>query len=300
MDANAKSIIHLSMDEIKEDTQIKIPITKGSVQETLLIPLYARKICSERFPLLYRDPAAAKVCRRLDYDFSELDRKTDTLAYEFGALEGALRQLDMMWEIRDYLKTHPNASIVCFGCGLDQDPRRCGTGVNRIYNLDFPDTIAAREELIGTDPREVNIAGDINDHRWMDRIDASKGAIFYAAGVIHYFKKEDVKRLICAMAQRFPGCRFVFDCVNELGFKMMMKLVLKTWNMQDTASYFRTGDPVRELSAWPCGIGVSARDYMRGYYSMKRPGVTSIHRLLARVADGLLGMKIVRVEFPLR
>ena len=35
----------------------RIRIEKGTVQETLLIPLYARKLCSERFASLYHDPA---------------------------------------------------------------------------------------------------------------------------------------------------------------------------------------------------------------------------------------------------
>lgn len=275
----------------------KIKIEKGTVQETLIIPLYARRLCNTRFPSLYSDPAATEVCKKLDYDFSELDRKATSTSYEFGALEGAMRQLDMMWEIKDYLTDHPKASIVCFGCGLDQDPRRCGGKENKIYNLDFPDTIKAREELIGTDPRETNIPGDINSLEWMDQIDADNGAVFYAAGVIHYFRKEDVKKLFCSMAERFPGCCFVFDAVNELGFKMMMKLVLKTWDMEETAAYFRTGDPVAELSPWSDKIRVSVRDYMLGYYDMKNPEVRGIHRFMARFADKMLGMKIIKIVF---
>lgn len=32
----------------------KIHIEKGSVQETLIIPLYGRKLCAEQFPTLYQ------------------------------------------------------------------------------------------------------------------------------------------------------------------------------------------------------------------------------------------------------
>ena len=275
----------------------RIRIEKGTVQETLLIPLYARRLCNDRFASLYNDPSAAEVCDRLDYDFSELDKKADSTAYEFGALEGAMRQLDMMWEINDYLKDHPKASIVCFGCGLDQDPRRCGSEDNKIYNLDFPDTIEAREQLIGVDQRETNIPGDINSLEWMDRIDASGGVIFYAAGVIHYFKKEDVKKLVLSMADRFPGSRLVFDCVNERGFKMMMKLVLKTWDMNEASGYFRSNDPEKELSLWSDRIKVSVRDYMLGYYDMKNPEIKGIHRFMAKIADKWMGMKIVNIQF---
>lgn len=37
----------------------KYKIEKDSVQETLIIPLYGRWICSRRFPGLYQDAAAA-------------------------------------------------------------------------------------------------------------------------------------------------------------------------------------------------------------------------------------------------
>ena len=275
----------------------KIKIEKGTVQETLIIPLYARRLCNQRFASLYNDPSADEICERLDYDFSELDKKSQSTAYEFGALEGAMRQLDMMWEINDYLKDYPKASIVCFGCGLDQDPRKCGGPENKIYNLDFPDTIAAREELIGVDPRETNIPGDINDLSWINQIDALNGVIFYAAGVIHYFKKDDVRKLVEAMADQFPGGCFIFDVLNERGFKMMMKYVLKTWGMEDAAAYFRTNDAVKELSAWSDRIEVSVRDYMLGYYDMKNPEIKGIHRFLAKIADKYLGMKIVKIRF---
>lgn len=36
-------------------------IEKNTVQETLIIPLYARKMCSELYPNLYRDEAALRL-----------------------------------------------------------------------------------------------------------------------------------------------------------------------------------------------------------------------------------------------
>lgn len=41
----------------------KYKIEKDSVQETLIIPLYGRRLCSWRFPGLYQDTTAEKACR---------------------------------------------------------------------------------------------------------------------------------------------------------------------------------------------------------------------------------------------
>ena len=274
----------------------KLQIQPGTAQETLIIPLYARKKCGDKFPELYADPAATEICDRLDYDFSKLNKKYDTTFYEFGALEGAMRQLDMMYEINDYLRNHPNASIVCLGCGLDLDSRRCGNQQNKIFNVDFPDVIAMREELAGTNPRETNIVSDLTDLSWMDQVDARNGAVFYAAGVFHYLKKENVKAIVLKMTELFPGCRLVFDTVGTLGYKLMMRVILKKHGMNNFGNLFYTNNSVKDLSSWSDKISVSSKGYMLGYYDMKLPSIKGIHRLLANIGDNIMHMQIVKIE----
>jgi O-methyltransferase involved in polyketide biosynthesis len=65
--------------------------------------------------------------------------------------------------------------------------RMADNGTCRIYNLDFPEVIRSRSELMPTGEREENIACDLNDFSWMNQINAASGAVLYAAGVFHYF-----------------------------------------------------------------------------------------------------------------
>lgn len=53
----------------------KVKIEKNTVQETLIVPLYGRKICSEKFPDLYTDVFAKELCGRIDYDFTNLEKR---------------------------------------------------------------------------------------------------------------------------------------------------------------------------------------------------------------------------------
>ena len=46
-------------------------IEKNSAQEVLIIPLFARLICSEHYPELFSDPTAARICAMPDYTMSE-------------------------------------------------------------------------------------------------------------------------------------------------------------------------------------------------------------------------------------
>ena len=48
---------------------MKYKIERNTVQETLIIPLYARKVCSELYPNLYQDETAVRLIDEIDYDF---------------------------------------------------------------------------------------------------------------------------------------------------------------------------------------------------------------------------------------
>ena len=101
----------------------KYKIEKDSIQETLVIPLYGRRLCSQQFPGLYQDSTAAMLMEKVDYDFSPLERQANSLMQTFGALEVAMRQNDLAWEVRDYLNAHPRAAVINLGCGLDNTGR---------------------------------------------------------------------------------------------------------------------------------------------------------------------------------
>ena len=276
---------------------MKYKIEKNTVQETLVIPLYGRKMCSERYPSLYRDETAIRLIDQLDYDFSTLEKKSGSLMQRFGFLEAAMRQNDLAFEVRDYLKTHPNAAVVSLGCGLDATGRSCDNGSCRIYNLDFPEAIRVRNELLPAGEREENIPCDLNDTAWFEKIDASGGAVFFAAGVFYYFRKEQVRALVEKMAGAFPGGVLVFDAANRRAVKLMLKTWIKDAEIQDVGAYFAVSDAVGELSQWDSRLEVSSRGYMLGYNDLKDPSVSGFFRFLSKVGDGYMNMQIVKIRF---
>ena len=274
----------------------KYHIEANSVQETLIIPLYGRKVCSAHFGELFSDPEAERICGMLDYDFETRGKKMESAAGLFGALEVAQRQYDLAWEAADYLKTHPEAAVVNLGCGLDDTFRKVDNGRCRGYNLDLPGVIEIRGELLPAGEREENIACDLNDFSWMDRVDGRNGAVFFAAGVFYYFRTGDVKRLFAAMAERFPGGVLVFDSCNRRGAKMMTKTWLREAGITDVGALFSLEDP-DALRSWSGSFAsVSSRSYMRGYRDIYRE-VGAFHRLLIRFCDTLVNMRIVKISF---
>ena len=96
---------------------MKYRIEKNTVQETLILPLYSRKLCTELYPNLYRDETAVRLIDQIDYDFSEAEKNSRSLMQRFGALEVAMRQNDLAFEVQEYLKTHPCAAVVNLAAG---------------------------------------------------------------------------------------------------------------------------------------------------------------------------------------
>ena len=276
---------------------MKYKIEKNTVQETLIIPLFARKVCAELYPNLYRDETAVRLIEQIDYDFSEAEKNSHSLMQRFGSLEVAMRQNDLAWEVRDYLKDHPKAAVVNLGCGLDSTGRACDNGSCKIYNLDFPDVIAVRNELLPAGDREQNIPCDLKDTAWFSQIDASDGAVFFASGVFYYFLTEQVKALVQTMADAFPGGALVFDAANRTAVKMIAKTWLKSAKIKDVGAYFAVSDAPKEIDAWSSRLQVTSRGYMLGYTDLKDPSVSGFFRFLARVGDGMMKMQIVKIRF---
>ena len=279
---------------------MKYKIEKNTVQETLIIPLFARKVCSELYPNLYRDETAVRLIEKIDYDFSEAEKNSRSLMQRFGSLEVAMRQNDLSFEVRDYLKDHPKAAVVNLGCGLDSTGRACDNGRCKIYNLDYPDVIAVRNELLPAGEREENIPCDLNDTAWFSKIDASGGAIFFASGVFYYFLTEQVKALVQRMADAFPGGVLVFDAANRTAVKMIAKTWLKSAKIKDVGAYFAVSDAPKEIGAWDNRLRVTSRGYMLGYNDLRDPSVSGFFRFLAKVGDGMMKMQIVKIGFGKR
>jgi O-methyltransferase involved in polyketide biosynthesis len=280
----------------KGDGMEKYHIEKNTVQETLIIPLYGRKVCADHYPELFEDREAQRICEMLDYDFESKRKMMESQAGLFGALEVAQRHYDLLWEIGDYLKVHPQAAVVNLGCGLDDSFAKADNETCRGYNIDFPDVIKIRNDIMGCREREENIGCDLNDYTWMDRIDGSNGAVFFAAGVFYYLKTDNVRRLIEELNKRFPSGVLVFDSCNARGARMMRKTWLKEAGISDVSAYFSL-ESKEEIENWNTGVSrVTERSYMRGYRDIY-DDVSLFHKLMLVFCDRLVKMRIMKIEF---
>lgn len=95
---------------------------------------------------------------------------------------------------------------------------------NPWINLDLSDVLACREKYMETGKNEKNYAYNLNGFSWFDKIplDQGQGAIFSAAGVLPYFRKEQVKKLLDGLSfSRGPSLSLVPSATRKSKKKAM-------------------------------------------------------------------------------
>ena len=272
----------------------KYKIQKDSVQETLIIPLYGRKQAMDMYPDLFDDTDCQILLDNIEYGF----KKTNMIKSKIGAIMAAIRKYDMVSVCNEYLKDHPKACVVNLGCGLDSVFCQVDNGTAKGYNLDFYDVIEMRNELLPLKNREINLAVDLMDFSWFKKINyrLEDGIVFIASGVFYYFKQEDVKRLLSAMADYFKGGKIAFDATNYIGLKSMAKTWLEPSKMKNINVYFSIEDK-EEIKNWNFGfLDVSCKGYLTGYRSLdKRFGFFT--NLLFKYLDNSKRCQIIEITF---
>lgn len=192
--------------------------TLEGVSETSLWILSNRGREAKRSDGVIRDPWAVALLDSIDFDYHKFGRPMQA---------HALRARAFDLETRDYLSTHPKASVVALAEGLQTSFWRLDqAGVAdelTWYSVDLPPVMAIRERLLPSDDRIVALAQSALDRSWMDRVDASNGVFITAEGLLMYLEPDDVRSLIADCAARFPGGRMMFDSIPHWASRRTIK-----------------------------------------------------------------------------
>lgn len=225
----------------------KISITKGSVKETLLLPLWGRAYETQQSEPRLIDNKAVEIMGKVDYDFSTIHETQAMSQHGWVA-----RSLHTDKLAREFIKKHPKATIVNLGCGLDTTFSRIDNGEITFYELDFSDVIELCKHFYEDSERHISIASSFHDtDKWFDKIKVVDGLLFLAGGVFVYSTEEQMKKFFIATADYFKNCEFYFDAMSPLGLKIGKKMVLKKGGMD----FFKDSEgwalkPVKSIEKW--------------------------------------------------
>ncbi|MEM8887596.1 MAG: class I SAM-dependent methyltransferase [Bacteroidota bacterium] len=229
----------------------KIDITKGTIQETLLLPLWGRAFETRKENPRLVDTKAQEVLEKINYDFSNIEETQSLSQHGWVA-----RSLHTDKAVTEFIKENPKATIVNIGCGLDTTFDRIDNGEILFYELDLPDVIALRKKVFKEADRHRSIASSFLETEWFEEIKVRDGLLFLAGGVLMYFKEDQIKDFIIKAADYFKQCDFFFDSLSPMGIKIAKKMVLKKGGMGMSMDGGWGLKPVKSLNKWDDRINV--------------------------------------------
>ena len=202
-------------------TTEKIHFTKE--KETMLMTLSGRAIQSQWKNPILRDPWAEEAMRHIDYDMSK--QLTGVASWsmwkDIGPAIIATRAATFDLLTTRFLADHPDATVLHVGCGMDSRVFRIDppAGV-QWFDVDYPDVIALRHQLFPERNAAYHMIGvQLDDLRWMDDVPRDKPGLFIAEGVLMYLSEAEVKALLNAVVDHFPGGQMIFDVVHPFILK---------------------------------------------------------------------------------
>ena len=194
----------------------KIQFTKE--KETMLMTLSGRAIQSQWKNPILRDPWAEEAMRHIDYDLSK--QLTGVASWriwkDIGPTIIASRAATFDNLTNSYLADHLDAVVIQVGCGMDSRVFRVNPpGGVQWFDVDYPDVIDLRRQLFPKRDNYYIIGAPLDDLRWLDEVPQDSPGLLIAEGVLHYLSETEVKALLNAVTDHFPGGQMIFDICNS-------------------------------------------------------------------------------------
>ncbi len=269
--------------------ETKIKVKKGTVEETLLLPLWGRAYETQKKNPRVIDKKAVEIMSKLDYDFSEI-AKTQALSQH--GWVGRSMHTDKL--LLDFINKYPEATIVNIGCGMDTTFSRVDNGKIMFYELDLPDVMELRKHFFTDSNRHISIASSCLDTEYFKQIEVKSGLLFLAGGVFMFLRETQVKTFFKQIADFFPECELYFDALTTRGFNIAKKQVLKKGGMGMTLDGGWSIKNVKDLEDWDSRFELIS--YKPMYKGVKK-GIPLMHKIILTITDiinmgGMVHLKI--------
>ena len=259
----------------------------STVEDTLFVPMLGRIYCSEKFPHILRDPKALALKSRLPEKLKGQDTQT-----QYTLMASAVRSTNMDRYIKEFMEKNPQGVVVLLGCGLETTHYRCDNGQTVFYEVDLPDVVNYRRELLGETERDRLIAADAFGEDWICKVRKNhpqEPILVAASGLFYYFEEQKVVDLF-RMLKNYGRIELLFDTVNKSGMKQMSKY-MKQVGHSDASMYFYV-DRAEALAEKIGGRVLKEEPY---YAHTDKHGLEFMTAASMRVSDWLKMVKMVHL-----
>jgi methyltransferase (TIGR00027 family) len=189
------------------------------VSKTAIATLRCHVLQSKKNRPIINDPMAEYCLNRLTLLASDEDkygvfnRKLSPVLISHIAIRA--RKYDNI--VNDFISKNPDCTVINLGCGFDTRFWRINNQKCIFYELDLPEVIEVKGEIL-KDKLEYEMIGcSILDTSWIQKV-ISKGnsnILLIAEALFMYLPKSDVINLFRIFAERFSHSQIILEVVAE-------------------------------------------------------------------------------------
>ncbi len=260
------------------------------VEQTALVTQYARAIDSRWPRPILGDTLADEIVAKIDFDFPALGVPSSAVR------QTALRAKMLDDRVRNFTSEHPNAVVVSLGAGLD-------TGMLRVkppatvdwYNVDLPNVIALRDELVPADDHAYSVAASLADDGWTDQIPSDRPTMLVADGLLAFVSEPVIINLFRRIPEYFQSGELALNDYGRVGRAslLVMKVVFSAVGNQWAYRGFKDA---RVPQTW------SPRLKLIEETRLARAPEVDLYPAVVRVSTRLIGLtkggaRILRYQF---
>jgi O-methyltransferase involved in polyketide biosynthesis len=177
-----------------------------AIEETLFLTPCGRALDNHLPHPILADPMAEQIVHTLGYDCDRFHLSASPIIN----IAHRAKKLDEV--AQQFIARHPDAVGLDLGAGLD-------TRVFRIsppatvdwYDIDYPEVIAARKQLLPARANAQMIGADLTDPGWLDTIPSGRPAVIVADGLMAFLTQDDLISLLSRLVGHFPSGEVAFN-----------------------------------------------------------------------------------------
>jgi O-methyltransferase involved in polyketide biosynthesis len=238
------------------------------VSRTAILTLICRAVEAEKNKSVFNDPMTVLCLERLMSVASGEDKRwiiRKKRRYEgIGARDAkALVRRVKVFDnaAHRFIADNPNCTVINLACGFDTRFWRIENEKCKYIELDFPEVIKLKREILKDRLGYEIIDGSVLDTSWIDKVTITGNTSFLllAEGLFMWFSPQDATRLIREIGERFYRSQLVLDMVPEKYTKGIWKQLIRLhsridWGL-DVSWDFGIKDP-HDIEAYGKGLKV--------------------------------------------
>lgn len=183
------------------------------INQTLYIPLYGKALVSSR-GIILKDTKAEAIWETVRFPL-KAKSKSKWLAYYM-----AMRAKVFDDWLTENICSHPNATVLHLGCGLDSRVLRVGCQDVCWYDIDFPEVIQERKRYFSESEHYRMVGIDVTDPELANRIPHGQTALIVMEGISMYLPDGSLCALLARLRSHFDSVHILMDCYTTFSARV--------------------------------------------------------------------------------